>query len=105
MHKLMGLFAVIPATVLLTLSFFVLFTISKVEKRKLKVFGYTIAALLWLVAFSVFSTGIYMAFSGCHMKGCPMQEMMKGKMRGMMQGAPQGAPMMREQTDNPGMKH
>ena len=105
MHKLMGLFAVIPATVLLTISFFVLFTISKVEKRKLKVFGYTIVALLWLVAFSVFSTGIYMAFSGRPLKGCPMQQMMKCKMGGMMQGAPQGAPMMREQTDSPGMKH
>lgn len=104
MPKMMGLLALIPASVLLTLSFFVLFTITKVEKRKLKVFGYTIAALLWLVAFVVFSAGIYMAFSGCPMRGYPMQEMMKGKMRGMMQSAPQGAPMMREQTDNPGMK-
>jgi len=105
MPKLMGLFAVIPATVLLTLSFFVLFAVSKVEKPRLKVFGYTIAALLWLVAFLVFSTGIYMAVSCCPMKGYPMQEMMKCKMGGMMKGGPQGAPMMREQTDNPGMKH
>jgi len=104
MPKMMGLFMLIPAAVLLTFSFFVLFTISKVEKGKLKAFGYAVVAILWLVAALIFSKSLHMAFSCGSMKGCPMQEMMKGKMGGMMQGSQQGAPMMREQTDNPGMK-
>lgn len=104
MPKMMGLFALIPASVLLTLSFFVLFAISKMGKSKLKAFGYAVVAVLWLVAVLLFSTGLCMTLSCGSMKGCPMQEMMKGKMHGMMQGGPQGAPMMREQTDNPGMK-
>ncbi len=104
MPKMMGLFVLIPASVLLTLSFFVLFTISKMGKGKLKVFGYAVVAVLWLVSALIFSKSLCMAFSCGPMKGCSMQEMMKGRMGGMMQGSQQGAPMMREQTDNPGMK-
>jgi len=105
MPKMMGLIALVPASVLLTLSFFVLFTISKMGKGRLKIFGYAVVAVLWLVSVSVFSMGFYKMFSCFPKGGCPMQEMMKCKMGGMMQGGPQGAPMIREQTDNPGMKH
>jgi len=63
MPKLMGLIALVPASVLLTLSFFVLFTISKTGKGKLKAFGYAVVAVLWLVAALIFSKGLSIVFS------------------------------------------
>ena len=101
MPRLLGLFALIPATILLTISFFVLVVIEKIEKQGLKAFGYVVAALLWAAAFLVISTGIYTLSTGrcpvqsamhCMMKD-RMHEMMEGKM-GMMSGQ---MPMMREQ--------
>lgn len=106
LFRVLGLFAIIPATVLLTISFFVLFTLRKVEAAGLKAFGYVIAALLWLGALMVSSLGIYTVSTGRHpmismmqrmkcgqMQGVMDQQMMKGKMP-MMQG--QGAePMMK----------
>jgi hypothetical protein len=80
MFRLLGLFAIIPTTVLLTISFFVLFTLRKTEAGGLKVFGYVISALLWCGALLVFSLGIYTISTG----RCIMQEMMQCKMQGMM---------------------
>jgi len=90
----MGLFAIIPATLLLVVSFFVLFTLRKIETQGLKVFGYIIAVLLWVGVALVLSLGIYTVSTGRHpmmemmqgmMKG-HMQQMMKGRMQGMMEG-------------------
>jgi len=85
LSRLIGLFALIPATVLLTISFFVLFSLRKLEKEGLKAFGYVVAAFLWISALLVFSAGIYTLSTGrCPiMKGCMTQDMMKHKM-GMM---------------------
>ncbi|MFA4889608.1 MAG: hypothetical protein WC628_08575 [Candidatus Omnitrophota bacterium] len=85
LSRLIGLFALIPATVLLTISFFVLFSLRKLEIQGLKAFGYVLAALLWVSAILVFSSGIYTLSTGrCPMmKGCMMQDMTKHKM-GMM---------------------
>jgi uncharacterized membrane protein len=82
--RLLGLMAIIPATLLLTASFFVLFTLRKIEAQGLKIFGYVITALLWIAALLVFSLGVYVISSGRHPimemmkqgKGCPMQQMM-----------------------------
>lgn len=82
--RLMGLFAIIPATVLLTISFFVLLALRKIEPHGLKVFGYVITALLWCCALLVFSLGVYKLSTG----RCPMQEMMQCKMHGMMEAQP-----------------
>jgi hypothetical protein len=90
LFRLMGFFAVIPATVLLTISFFVLFALRKVEALGLKVFGYVIAALLWVGALMVFSLGIYTVYTGRH----PMMDMMKGMKYGQMQGM-MGSQMMK----------
>ncbi len=79
MFRLLGLFAIIPTTVLLTISFFVLFTLRKTEAGGLKVFGYVISVLLWCGALLVFSLGIYTISTG----RCIMQEMMRCKMHGM----------------------
>ena len=103
--RLIGLFAIIPATVLLTISFFVLFALRKAETQGLKAFGYVIAALLWVGVLLVGSSGIYVISTGRFPIACPMREMMmKGKMHGMMMGG-QMPGMMQEKTDNPMMKH
>lgn len=87
MFRMMGLFVIVQATLLLTVSFFVLFAMRKIEAQGLKTFGYVITALLWLAALMLFSTGIYKISTGRPSLGCMMQEMMKGKMQhGMMGG-------------------
>ena len=91
--RLMGLFTIIPATLLLTISFFVLFTLRKIETQGLKAFGYVIAALLWVATALVFSVGIYTVYSGRHPMMYMMQEMMQGQMPGMMGGK---MPQMRQ---------
>jgi len=84
--RLMGLFAIVPATLLLTVSFFVLFALRKIETQGLKAFGYVIAALLWVSVSLVLTMGIYILSTGRHpmlsaMKGmkCNMHEEMMGK--------------------------
>ena len=75
--RMLGLCAIIPATVLLTISFFVLYALRKVENGGLKVFGYVIAAFLWLSAALVFSGGIYTLSTGKH----PIFSMLQEKAR------------------------
>jgi len=95
--RLTGLLTIIPATLLLTVSFFVLFAIRKIETRGLKAFGYVIVALLWTASLLVFSLGVYTVSTGRHPMIGMMQEMMCGKMHKMggtqmpmMQGERQG---------------
>jgi len=73
--RLTGLFAIVPASLVLTVSFFVLLALRKVESNVLKAFGYVIAALLWVSALLVFSSGVYTLSTG----KCPMQKMMMQK--------------------------
>lgn len=75
-----GVFTVVPAAMLLTVSFFVLFTVRKIEAGVLKVFGYVIAVFLWGAAALVLASGIA---DSCSMF-CPMGRMMKGRMHKMM---------------------
>jgi len=77
--KLLGLFAIIPASLLLTVSFFVLFTISKEKSEGLKAFGYIVAVLLWVATAIVVSAGIYMIITGKHPMMQMMQQMMQMK--------------------------
>ena len=104
MFRLLGLFAIIPATVLLTISFFVLFTLRTIKENALKVFGYVIVALLWTAALLTFLSGIYTVSTGkCLMKPM-MQQMMKMHMQEMMQpGEPSS--MMQKHTEGSMMKH
>lgn|SRR3990167_9401851 len=80
LFRLMGLFALIPATILLAVSFFVLFAIRRLEAAGLKAFGYVIAALLWAGALMVFSLGIYTVSTGRH----PMMPCMMAAKTGMI---------------------
>ncbi len=95
--RLMGMFALIPATILLTVSFFVLFAIRKSETAGIKAFGYVVAGLLWAGALMVFSLGVYTISTGRHPV---MPCMMAGKMSMMSPdkgcGKMQQGMMMRE---------
>ena len=86
--NLLGLLALIPTAVLLSISFFVLLASGKTASQNLKVFGYVIAVCLWISAALVFSAGIYMLATGRH----PMMNMMQQMMKGGMQ-----PPMMQHQ--------
>lgn len=81
MMKVGGLFAIIPATVLLTLSFFVLLSLRNLRKGELKTFGYSVAVLLWISAALVFGAGVYKMAVGRPMGICPKMKMgMHGQM-------------------------
>ena len=95
--KIMGMLAIVPSAVLLTISFFVLVVLRKLDKDGLKAFGYVVVALLWVCALMVFSSGIYALSSGKRgitgmMKRmhCPGQQNMSAP---MMMHNPQGNPM------------
>ena len=70
---------VIPATIFLTISFFVLLGSEKTESTGLKTFGKVVTVLLWCIAVLVIICGIYMGVSG---KCPPMGRM---PMMGMQQ--------------------
>ena len=62
----------IPATIFLTISFFVLLCSEKTESTGLKTFGKVVTVLLWASALMVIICGIYMCVSG----KCPPMGMM-----------------------------
>jgi len=86
----LGFFAIIPVSVLLTFSFFVLYAASKTESGNLKKFGKVVAILLWISATVILSAGIgVIVTGGCHQ--------MRGMMRthcGMMSGKMEGSDKM-----------
>ncbi len=92
LYPQMGFMAIIPATILVTISFFVLFALnSKIVKRNIEIFGYFVVAMLWICAVAVLSAGIFVATNAPSMNcmGGKMMhmKMMKDKpcdMKGMM---------------------
>ena len=98
MLKTSSLFAIVPMTLILTVSFFVLFALRKIETGALRVFGYSLAVLLWIIAAMVFvvgydAQGLQRLSVSQMMTGCPMTQMMQRGMQGsgrmphqMMQG-------------------
>ncbi len=64
MFRVFGLLALVPTTILLTISFFVLFAQKKLESNGLKTFGLIVAVLLWIAAGLVFSTGLLTLATG-----------------------------------------
>jgi len=85
-------FAIVPMTMLLTVSFFVLLAARKADSQGVKAFGYVLAVLLWISAALVLSMG-----SGCF-SGKRGRMIQKGQMpQGQMQGGPmQDKPMMHQ---------
>ena len=88
-----GVLSFIPATMFVTISFFVLFVLRKVEQQGLKAFGYVIAVLLWIAAALIFGAGVYTMTTGQH----PMMPMIQQMMRGSMM---EQQPMMQRQMLN-----
>lgn len=85
--KAVGLIAFIFTVLLLAVSFFVLFVISKVQVRRLKVFGYIITVLLWICAAIVFSTVISVTLAKRNLN-MPMMRKMRSQKQSMMQENP-----------------
>jgi hypothetical protein len=54
----LGLIAVIPTVMLITVSFFVMFALNKTEKSVLRIFGMVAVGLLWISALIIFSAGL-----------------------------------------------
>ena len=96
MIRFLGLFSVIPATILLTVSFFVLFTLSKITARALRGFAIAIVILLWISTLLVLSVGAYIIVTGQH----PMMQMHRAMMRNMMmqQGGMMSHPQAMQQN-------
>jgi ABC-type multidrug transport system permease subunit len=85
--KMMSLLSMVPATILVTISFFVLLVTRKLADSVLKIFGYVVCGLLWMSALLVFSAGVFSAVSARPQMPCMMGQMMQeGKMPGMMPG-------------------
>lgn len=80
--KFFGLYSIIPVTMLLTVSFFVLVVVRKLDSPGLKTFGYALAVLLWIVGAVVFSSGIYFMTTGSYSNMGGMQQMMRPHMYG-----------------------
>ncbi len=94
MFRLMGVFAIIPTTMLLTVSFFVLFTSRKIESSGLKAFGWVVIALLWLGALLTFSMGVYTISTVRHPMMKFMHEMKEYRMYGNQKCDMQGQKVM-----------
>lgn len=73
---------VVPISLLLALSFFVLLSISKAQTKGLRVFGYVSAGILWLGVLVILLGGVY-KIAKC---GYQAEHMMRKKM--MMQSMP-----------------
>lgn len=85
------IFSLVPFILIISLSFFILVVISNVKTQALKVFGYVIVALCWLVAILIFSTCVCKQMRGM----CPkmsMQRNMMDQSKGMQedQAMPKG---------------
>lgn len=74
-----GLFLLVPATMLLAASFFVLVVVRKQDAQGLKTFGYAVAVLLWICAALLLAKGLY-AKRHPMMGKMKQHEMMKEKM-------------------------
>jgi len=90
MFRLMGVFTIIPITMFLAVSFFVLFSTLKVDSKALKAFGKAIAVLLWICALIVFMVGSYTLITGRHPMIRMMHGMMMEEMCPMMKGGGMG---------------
>jgi len=90
MYCLSQAMAIVPVTVFLTASFFVLFAVSKIDAKNLKSFGYLVTGLLWLSAALIFFASVY----GSLARRNEMMNLKRGMMmqRQMQQMPPMPAP-------------
>lgn len=62
--RFLGTFALIPATLFLMMSFFVLLAAESIRTQGLRFFGYFVALLLCVTAVSMLFVGVYVLFTG-----------------------------------------
>ncbi len=74
MMRMMGVLVLIPASALLTASFFVLFALERAKEKGLKNFGKVVAVVLIVVSALLYAKGIYTIATG----KCPMMQDMQG---------------------------
>jgi hypothetical protein len=106
MQKLPQLMAVVPISVLLTVSFFVLVVIRKIEEKGLRAFGYVVAGLLWLAALVVFGAaafGLGKDGLGAKKYRSPRSQMQMGAMPPQMMH-PDGAAVINPSAGTPQIK-
>lgn len=91
--KIASMVAVIPISLLLALSFFVLLSIDKAQAKKLKIFGYVVAVTLWLAVLVIVLGGARRLVKGGEQAKCMMhKEMMMRKGMGMPAMLPEQSP-------------
>ena len=71
--NILGIFAIIPTTMFLMVSFFVLLGVDKTECENLKKFGRMVAVLLWICAALILILGTYVLITGNHLGFSLMQ--------------------------------
>ncbi len=81
--KFLPFLAIVPITGLLTVSFFVLVVLRKIEEKGLRAFGYVVTGLLWTAALVIFTVAIYQLARGPMMGGCTMPPRMMMNMQKM----------------------
>lgn len=85
MERLSHLMAIVPVALLLTISFFVLFTLRRIEEKGLRIFGCVVVSFLWLATLVVFSSAVYKIAQGStSMKGMMSPGMKMEQMSQMM---------------------
>jgi len=85
MSRVAPIMVVVPVSLLLALSFFVLLSISKAQTKGLKAFGYVVAGMLWLGVLVIFLGGVYKIAKGGYLAKCMMHKKMMMQNMPMMQ--------------------
>jgi len=62
--RIMGLLVMIPASMLLTASFFVLFAVERAKEKDLKMLGKIVAVVLLIVSSLIFAKGLFIVITG-----------------------------------------
>jgi len=68
--------AIMPVSLLLTLSFFVLLSIRKAETKGLKIFGYVVVGILWVGILAIILGGVYKIAKDGYQVKCMMHKKM-----------------------------
>lgn len=93
MSRIAPIIVVVPISLLLALSFFVLLSIRKAETKGLKAFGYVVAGILWLSILVIFLGGVYKIAKGGYLAKCMTHKKM------MMQNMPAAKENTRKAKD------
>ncbi|MHB9154741.1 MAG: hypothetical protein ACYC5N_03485, partial [Endomicrobiales bacterium] len=73
-----GFLVLIPVSLLLALSYFLLFANGKTDSPELKSFGVVVSVLLWVSAGLILLGGLYVLATGHHPMEPFMHQMMQG---------------------------